>query len=355
MSSRTLKDNKTRLLVAELHNKNFTNKQISTKVNIPLSTISDFLLRKTYVQWWLDYDEKESSGIEQQVITSPLIKDITNKLITEFKYPIVTTKKEVPDDCKHMFIPDTQCKPGVDMSYLTWIGKYIVDRKPEVIIHIGDHADMPSLSSYDKGRRAAEGRRVVHDINAAIEGMERLLKPLYDYQQKELAEHGKVLYTPRMVFTIGNHEERIQRHVDANPELYGFLGYDALLYDQMGWEVYDFLKPVIVNGVTYCHFMANPYTGKPYGGMAMNILRHVGESFSMGHKQTLDIATRFLPASGKQQWAIVAGAAYTHEEDYKGHQGNHHWRGLIVKHNVSNGSYNPMFVDLKYLERKYGE
>ena len=27
-------------------------------------------------------------------------------------------------------------------------------------------------------------------------------------------------------------------------------------------------------------------------------------------------------------------------------QGNHHWRGVIVKHNVCDGSYNPMFVDI---------
>ena len=45
---------------------------------------------------------------------------------------------------------------------------------------------------------------------------------------------------------------------------------------------------------------------------------------------------------------------YTHSEDYKGHQGNHHWRGVIVKHQVSKGSYNPMFVDLNYLEKRYG-
>jgi hypothetical protein len=100
--------------------------------------------------------------------------------------------------------------------------------------------------------------------------------------------------------------------------------------------------------------MANPMSGKPYGGMASNILKHVGESFTVGHKQTLDVATRFLPASGRQQWAIVAGACYTHEEDYKGYQGNHHWRGIIVKHNVKDGSYNPMFVDLDFLKRRFG-
>lgn len=266
----------------------------------------------------------------------------------------IETSQTVGKNVTQLMIPDTQVKKGIDTSYLKWIGEYIADKRPEVIVHIGDHADMPSLSSYDKGKKSAEGKRVYHDIKASIDGMKLLLKPLYDLQQEQLREYGKVLYKPKMVFTLGNHEQRLQRHVEANPELEGFLGYDSLRYKDFGWEVYDFLEPAIVNGVVYCHYMPNPMTGKPYGGSALNILKNVGESFCMGHKQCLDVATRFLPASGKQQWAIIAGACYLHEEGYKGHQGNQHYRGIVVKHNVEAGSFNPMFVDLDYLKERYG-
>jgi len=270
-------------------------------------------------------------------------------------YYSIQTTLNVPENITHLMIPDTQCKPNIDMSYLDWLGLYLVDKKPEVIVHIGDHADMESLSSYDKGQRTAEGKRVVKDIDAAIEGMNRLLKPLYELQQQELKQYGEVLYKPKMLITLGNHEARISRHVNANPELHGFLSYDSLKYKEMGWEVYDFLEPVVVNGVAYVHYMANPMTGKPYGGTALNILKNVGESFCMGHKQCLDTATRFLPSSGKQQWAIIAGAYYEHDEDYKGYQGNHHWRGIVVQHNVKAGSFNPMFVSLEYLKERYGK
>ena len=66
-----------------------------------------------------------------------------------------------------MIIPDTQVKRGVDLSYLEWIGKYIVDKKPDVIVQIGDFADMPSLSSYDVGKKSFEGRRYKDDIETA--------------------------------------------------------------------------------------------------------------------------------------------------------------------------------------------
>jgi len=266
-------------------------------------------------------------------------------------FKIKTTQKVSPN-VTHLMIPDTQCKPDVDMSHLSYIGQYIVDKRPEVIVHIGDHADMPSLSSYDRGKKSAEGKRVHLDIEASIEGMRLLLQPLHELQKQQKRNKKKV-YTPRMALTLGNHEERIMRHADNNPELSELLSYDNLKYKEFGWEVHDYLKPVIINGVAYCHFMANPFSGKPYGGTAQNVLKQVGESFCVGHKQTLDVATRFLPASGKQQWGIIAGACYAHDEGYKGHQGNHHWRGIVVKHNVQDGSFNPMFVDLDSLKERY--
>jgi len=268
-------------------------------------------------------------------------------------YKIITSKTQ-PEKANHLFIPDTQCKPDVSSDYMEWAGKYVVDRLPDVIIHIGDGFDMPSLSAYDRGKKKAEGKRVALDIKAGIDAFNRFLKPIYDYQQEQLRDTGKISYKPRMIYTCGNHEERIMRHVNANPELDGFLSYENLRLKDMGWEFYDFLEPVVVNGVAYCHYMANPMSGKPYGGQAMNILKNVGESFSCGHAQKLDVATRFLPASGQQQWGLIAGAYYEHNEDYKGHQGNKHWRGLVVKHGVENGSYNPMFVDLDYLKERFG-
>lgn len=266
----------------------------------------------------------------------------------------VVTSTDVPAGSCQVMIADTQCKPGIDLAYLRRVGQYLVHKKPQLIVMIGDHADMPSLSIYDKGKRKAEGKRVNEDIDAAIDGMNALLQPLLLLQAKELKEHGEVRYKPRLILTLGNHEERIMRHVNANPELHGFLSYDNLKYEEFGWEVYDFLQPVTVNGMTYAHFMANPMTGRPFGGQALNVLKQVGESFCVGHTQKLDIATRFLPASGKQQWGIIAGACYEHDEDYKGIQGNHHWRGIVVKHNVVDGSCDPMFVSLGYLKERYG-
>ena len=101
------------------------------------------------------------------------------------------------------------------------------------------------------------------------------------------------------------------------------------------------------------HYLANPMTGKPYAGNALNQLKTVGRSFVVGHKQVLDIAIR-PTLDGKQQIGIVNGACYPFDESYKGFQGNSHWRGLTVLHEVEDGFAAPMFVSLDYLKRKYG-
>jgi len=357
----SLKDDKVKLQVVKLDEGGYTQYEIQDITQVRQSTISDFLCKKTHIRWWNEYESDKSNLLPynpekvEVSFTNEVLNSHYKQMSDKPLMKIETTVGDIADDCTHFVIPDTQVRPDISLDYLHWVGMYIANRKPDVIIHLGDHADMPSLSSYDKGKRSAEGKRLHEDIKAAIDGMQVLLKPLYDLQQQELTEYGEIRYKPRMVFTLGNREFRIMRHVDSNPELHGFFGYDDLKYKEQGWEVYDFLKPVIVNGVTYVHFMANPMSGKPYGGAALNVLKNVGESFTQGHKQTLDVATRFLPSSGKQQWAIIAGACYVHDEDYKGYQGNKHWRGVVVKHNVVDGSFNPMFVDLDYLGKRYGE
>jgi len=134
----------------------------------------------------------------------------------------------------HIMIPDTQAKPGVPTDHLAWIGNFIVDNyhnKPNVkIIHIGDHADMPSLSIYDKGTKKMEGRTYQDDVDASREAWRVLNQPLVDHNAK-LKLQKKKAWEPRRVITLGNHEDRINRAVNFNPQLEGMLSIDKLGYE----------------------------------------------------------------------------------------------------------------------------
>lgn len=235
---------------------------------------------------------------------------------------------------KLLLIPDTQVKPGVDVGHLAALGEWIVDERPDCIVHIGDHWDMPSLSSFDRGSAKAEGRRVVQDIEAGNRAMQILLAPLRRLQESQRGNRKRV-YSPEMHFCVGNHEERITRYENHHPEVQGALGFDTL--DFTGWTVHPFLTPVVLGGVEFCHYFYNPMSGKPYGGSAEYRLSKVKRSFVQGHEQGFKY--HIEPVGDRRIHGLVAGSFYTHDEDYKGPQANNHWRGFCVLHNVENGEF----------------
>ena len=241
----------------------------------------------------------------------------------------------------HLVIPDAQVKPGTGKAHIQAAGRLARDQRPDVIVVIGDWWDFPSLSSYDQGKTAAEGRRYVADLEAGNEAMKLFL-----------AEATKPRgYKPKLHFTVGNHEQRADRHAEANPALQGVLGTKDLHLP--GFRVHKFLQLCHIDGIAYSHYFANPFSGRPYGGTMQNMLAKIGFSFTMGHVQKLDIGRRDL-ANGRAIQGLVAGSFYTHDEDYKGPQGNPHWRGLVMKHNVYQGEYDLETYSIKRLLKRYG-
>lgn len=249
-----------------------------------------------------------------------------------------------------LVIPDTQVRPGDDLEFLRCIGRMIVAEKPDVVVCIGDFADMPSLSSYDKGKKSFEGRRYRADIDAVHAGMEALLGPLREYNLRRLGSK-HAIYRPRLVLTMGNHEDRITRTINEEPMLAGAIGLEDLRYAEFGWEVHDFLKVVVIGGVAFSHYFVSGSMGRPASSaQAMLNKRHM--SMVAGHQQGRQMATSYR-ADGKQITAIIAGSCYCHEESYLGPQGNKHWHGVVLLENVNDGCFDERFVTLEQVRALY--
>lgn len=248
------------------------------------------------------------------------------------------------DPVSHCVIPDCQVKPGVPLDHLSAAGKYIAEKRPNVIVCLGDFADMESLSSYDKGKRSAENKRYKADLEAAHRGMELLMTPIVMAKD----------YKPRLVMILGNHEDRITRYADDNPVMHEAVSVRDLGYEAWGWQVVPFREVIKIDGVSYCHYFYNQNTSKPYGGANLDTrLKTIGMSFTMGHQQGLSVAIREL-ADGTRHRGLVAGSFYQHSEAYRGPQACYEWRGLLMKHEVKNGDYDLLEVSLNYLKRRYG-
>lgn len=251
---------------------------------------------------------------------------------------------------KHFIIPDVQAKPGQDFTFLSRIGEYIVDKQPDTIVCLGDFADMPSLSSYDVGKKAFEGRRYKDDVDAAWKAMAALMQPIL-LNNRNNVKYKKKQYKPKLILTLGNHEERINRAVNNDAKLEGVLNVSDLPYTHYDWTVHPFLDVVVVDGVAYSHYFVTGVAGKPATTASAQLSKkHM--SCVAGHQQGLQIATAHR-ADGVRLTSIIAGSCYEHDEEYMGIQGNKHWRGCLMLHEVNDGQFDLMPVSLDYLKKKY--
>jgi hypothetical protein len=249
---------------------------------------------------------------------------------------------------KILVLPDVQAKPGNDFSFLTSIGNYILAKQPDVIVNIGDFADMESLSTYDRGLKSFEGRSYQKDIWAAREAMDALLTPIYEYNKRAKRNKDKQ-YKPRMVLTLGNHENRINRAVNEDRKLDGLISTDDLPYQD--WSVHPFLEVVVIEGIAFSHFFTSGLMGRPIT-TAQALLNKQHMSCVAGHQQGRQIAFG-KRADGKGMTSLIIGSCYEHQEDYLGAQGNVHWRGLYLLHGCKDGEFDECAVPLSYIKEHY--
>lgn len=252
---------------------------------------------------------------------------------------------------RHLIVPDTQIKPGVPTEHIDWIAKYAVDKRPDVLVLIGDWADMSSLSSYDVGTKSFEGRNYRDDILAANDGLQRLMAPIRVETERREAGH-RSRWSPRLVVTLGNHEHRICRAVELDRKLEGLISTDDIFFKQWGFEVYPFLEVATIDGVAYSHYFVSGVMGRPVT-TARALLQKKYMSCVAGHQQGYDIATSYR-GDGTRITAIIAGSCYQHDEPYLNPQSNKHYRGLVMLNEVNNGEFDEMKVSLNYLRSRYG-
>jgi hypothetical protein len=221
-----------------------------------------------------------------------------------------------------------------------------------VIVHIGDHADMPSLSEYDKGKKSYEGRTYKADIEASIESMELFLAPIRREQNRRVVNKKKQ-WNPRLIFTMGNHENRINRAIESDRKLEGLISTEDLKLEKMGWEVIPFLEPIVVDGIAYCHYFTSGVMGKPVSS-AGALVRKQHMSCVQGHVQQTEISMTERRGDGTPIIGLFSGIYYQHDEQYLNPQTNKQHRQIWLLHEANKGFFYPMAISLEFLKERYG-
>lgn len=214
---------------------------------------------------------------------------------------------------------------------------------------MGDQSDFPSLSSYDKGKRSFVGRTYAADVASHLEFQERLWEPVKRRKKK----------MPRRVFLEGNHEHRIERALDLSPELTNTISFDNLELSEYYNDIvrYEGTTPgqIEIDGITYAHYFIAGVSGRPMAGEhhAYQLLAKQFSSCTAAHSHLADYAVRTV-ANGRKIHGLVAGCFLDYPLDWAGETNKLWWRGVILKHNVEDGNYDPEFISLDRLQKEYG-
>lgn len=269
------------------------------------------------------------------------------------------TKFEFDKPVDILVMPDAHAKPNQDLRRFDWFGKLLVDRQPDVVVDLGDFADMESLSSYDIGKKSYEGRRLKHDVAAAREARVRVVQPLRDVQERQ-RNNRKSLYRPYLFALGGNHDEgRYRKALEGDCKLDGTISWSDLGYEDSGFSYIPFLEILTVNGWCFSHYVVSGVMGRPVGGAnpARSLLKQQHTSTVVGHSHLLDVATETLP-DGRRIWGIQAGCFLDEDqwESYAGPANKLWWKGCILLKGCYNGDCEGIeLITMKELRNTYGE
>lgn len=250
----------------------------------------------------------------------------------------------------HLVVPDIHAHPQHNNDRALWLGKLICDIRPDVVVLLGDSADMPSLCSYDKGKKSFQGRSYKKDIDAHLDFQAKLWDTVKK-QKKRL---------PYRVHLIGNHEQRIERAIQLQPELEGTIGYKDLCLEEMYDDIvhYSGNTPgdILIDGILYSHYMVGGVALRPISGdrLAATLLAKQHCSSTVGHNHTFDFNIS-TAANGRKIMGLCAGVYQDYVSDFAGLANRLWWRGVAVKRNVDNGQYDLQMISLDAMKREYAQ
>jgi len=123
-------------------------------------------------------------------------------------------------------IPDLQV-PYEDKRSLKAVEQYMADHQWDYYINLGDFMDFDMISKYNKGYlRTIEGRRILEDYKKG--------NAILDRHQSIIRKKNK---NAKFVLLEGNHEFRIERYLDENPQMTGMLEVEnALRLKERGFK-----------------------------------------------------------------------------------------------------------------------
>jgi len=232
-----------------------------------------------------------------------------------------------------------------DKSRFRWMGRLCEAARPEYVVQIGDISDFDSLNSHVKNETLSGKQKTpfMTDILSLRAALAEFNAPLS--------------YDPVKHITIGNHENRLYRYEEVNPETSGMLRhqFESSLNDA-GWSYSEYGAWHFIHGVGFTH---SPFHAASQPKSQSPGLVSIGNKLLWDavcghtHKKT---ETSHEKYGAKSITTINLGCALPQDHifSYAEHSLNNWWYGccLITIHDGSISE--TQWYSMRTLEKHYG-
>jgi hypothetical protein len=242
-------------------------------------------------------------------------------------------------------IGDAHDSPAIpDKSRFEWMGAFINDRRPDVVVQIGDLLTLDSLNSHipNENYDGRAKKTFREDIASGILALDAL--------------NSKIAYTPEKHVTLGNHERRLFLFEQSNPEAFGMMSadLDSALRGR-GWSYSPYGAITYYGGVGFVHAALN-VLGKTFGGKnaEMTIANETLTDLVIGHSH-VERAHRARKIDHKHVTVLNVGCALPdgYIEDYAQHALTG-WSWGVTELTIRDGHITDRdWVSMKRLEERY--
>lgn len=243
--------------------------------------------------------------------------------------------------------------PEAPNDRFNWLGDFIYDLKPDMVIDLGDGADMRSLNSYDtRYPKAIVAQSYEKDVEVYNDSQERLRHKFKQNRRRK----------PVWIGFEGNHENRIKKAVALDPRLEGErygVSFSHLETNRWFDEYHEYHNsaPAIVDydGVSYAHFFSSGNYGTATSGRhhAYTLLANRNHSSTCGHSHKRN---QYFKDDAHPRPIIgsVVGCYKGKDESWAGQANQSWWRGVLVKRGVEDGVFDSEWISMSRLKELYG-
>jgi hypothetical protein len=207
---------------------------------------------------------------------------------------------------------------------LKWAARLGSERKLSRVVQVGDWGTFDGASFHDKNDTARA--RLKPPIRADLDNQKESLLVFHDNKAPD--------WKPKLDITLGNHENRLNRFENANPETMGvFTGELETNFAQFGWRTRPYGEVMFVQGVGISHHPTNG-AGRAFGGKTgpQRAANEMTSSFISGHTHAFQHFTTGKIGAVSAVDVMEVGCALPHGEveDYATHSIINWWYGLVI-------------------------